>query len=218
LTLFRVGREEQGKKLIRLGRLYAESQPKMSSTRVRPTTVHNSFTRNFATFAPTAWENYQNGMELKDWARAETRRYYHEVEKTTSFPTTYYSLITFADAMLSQQEEGQVRGRSRSRTVQTAPRALERDQALAANFTADGQQTAAEQRMARGQLNRTLFREYSRWWDAFVAEAAEDTERGAPSASDRFSWHCAKMISRQTGIRSELVAPVVAAWVLEHAE
>jgi len=197
----------------------------MSSTRTRSPVVHSSFVRNFSNFASTAWENYQDGMELKDWARAETRRYYHEVEKTTSFPTVYYSLINFADSTLTQLEQTQARGRSRSRTTKevrerstATPRALERDQALVANFTADGQQTAAEQRLARGQLNRTLFREHSRWWDAFVAEAAEDTERGAPSASDRFSWHCAKMISRQTGVRSELVAPVVAAWVLEHAE
>jgi hypothetical protein len=157
-------------------------------------------------------------MELKDWARTEARRYYHDVERTTSFPTVYYTLINFADEMMTRQEAVAPRSRTRSRTAAPAAPAttLQRDQAVVANVIAS--QNEAEQRKGRAVLNRILFREYSSWWDAFVAEADEDTDRNAPSASDRFSWHCAKILGRQTGIRHEEIAPVVAAWVLEHTE
>jgi hypothetical protein len=172
-------------------------------------------------------------MELKDWARTEARRYYHDVERTTSFPTVYYTLINFADEMMTRQEAAAPRSRTRSHTAAPAAapaptRALQRDQAIVANVIGSQNEAEqrvraslareAEQRKGRAALNRILFREYSSWWDAFVAEADEDADRNAPSASDRFSWHCAKILGRQTGIRHEEIAPVVAAWVLEHTE
>ena len=200
--------------MIRRPWLLACPKTRMSSTRTsRMSSPSSSFKKNFITFAPSAWQSYMEGVDLKDWARAEARRYYHDVDNKTPFAHTYYALCEFADLSLTHEESATPLGRTRSRRA-----SLTRDQALVSNFVSEGEQTAAESRLGRAQLNRILFREYSRWWDAFVAEADEDTTRGAPSASDRFSWHCAKMISHQTGLRAEAVAPVVAAWVLEHAE
>ena len=68
--------------------------------------------------------------------------------------------------------------------------------------------------MGRAKLNSILFREYALWWDAFVEEVAEDV-KGAASATDRFSYHCARIISRKTGLRDDVVAPVVGAWLIE---
>ena len=84
-------------------------------------------------------------------------------------------------------------------------------------FAVDGEPTAAERRAGRAELNRILFREHTTWWDAFEAEAAEDMGEDAPDASERFSQHCARIISRRTGLRADVIEPVVGAWLIEKA-
>ena len=186
---------------------------RMSSTRASqlPAYSNAAFLRNFSTFAPYAWKSY-DGTDLKAWARAEASRYYHEVDRNTPFAQTYSSLCDFADIMLTKQES--LRPLTPRRQSVTA---LQRDKNIVSLFVSEGDQTSAETRLGRATLNSVLYREYSRWWDAFVAEAEEDTERNAPSASDRFSWHCAKILGRQTGLKQSAIAPVVAAWLIEKA-
>jgi hypothetical protein len=43
-------------------------------------------------------------------------------------------------------------------------------------------------------------------------------EDESPDAAERFSWHCAKSISRRTGLREDVIVPVVGAWLLEKFE
>ena len=93
--------------------------------------------------------------------------------------------------------------------------ALQRDTRLVNAITPVGRQTAAEERYARHELNRTLFREFKYWYDAFEEEAAEDTEKGAPNAAQRFSRHCANILGSRTGLRKDLLENVVAAWLKE---
>ena len=65
-------------------------------------------------------------------------------------------------------------------------------------------------------LNRILFKEYSEWYEAFEQEAEEDDQD--LSAEDRFSWHCAKILSRKTDIPREDCQPIVGAWLQLHKE
>jgi hypothetical protein len=64
-------------------------------------------------------------------------------------------------------------------------------------------------------MNAVLFGEYSKWWDAFEAEAEEQND--GYSAADRFSWHAAKILSRKTGLGPSEIQPVVGAWLIEHS-
>lgn len=97
-----------------------------------------------------------------------------------------------------------------------SPRARPQGTSWSACAVPDGRQTLAEQRLARSELNRTLFREFNTWYDAFEAEAAEDPERGAASAEERFSRHCAKILGRRTGLRQDLLESVVCGWLEAH--
>jgi hypothetical protein len=91
---------------------------------------------------------------------------------------------------------------------------MRRDANVVDAIVPDGEQTAAEKRMARYQLNTILFREYTNWHDAFIAEAAEDPDfPNCPTADERFSHHCAKILGRRTGLRQDLLAPVVGCWL-----
>jgi hypothetical protein len=153
-------------------------------------------------FIASVAETYNPQDDLKDWCRSQARRFHHEVSKEAGFRFVYDCLMTYHTGTSKKQ-------------VSAAP--VEADASLASVFVADGQMTDAEQRMGRAQLHKVLFREFTHWWSAFVAEAREDTEPGAPSASDRFSYHCARIISRKTGLRDDLIAPVVAAWLIEKA-
>jgi len=159
-------------------------------------------------FIASVADTYNPQDDLKDWCRAQSRRFYHEVNKETGFRFVYDCLMTYHNGVSKEMKV---------KHVTHAPAPLEVDASLASVFVADGQMTDAEQRMGRAQLNKILFREFAHWWSAFVAEAREDTEAGAPSASDRFSYHCARIMSRKTGVRDELIAPVVAAWLIEKA-
>jgi hypothetical protein len=40
-------------------------------------------------------------------------------------------------------------------------------------------------------------------------------EEDSPDAAERFSQHCAKILKRRTGLREDVIAPVVGAWLHE---
>ena len=157
-------------------------------------------------FIMSVADTYNPQDDLKVWCRAQSRRFYHEVSKEVGFRQVYDSLILYHSPL--------------EKTVSAAkvvPLHVEGDASLASVFVADGKMTDAERRLGRAQLNKVLFCEHTRWWSAFVDEAREDTQSGAPTASDRFSYHCARIISRKTGLRDDVIAPVVAAWLIEKA-
>ena len=154
-------------------------------------------------FLSSAWNSYDSSvLPLNVWAREEARRFYHSVSKDKKFADVYNMLMEFGSTM--------------SVAVKPVPETL-KDAPLAKLFVADGEMTDAEWKMGRADLNKILFREHTHWWSAFVEEAREDKEAGAPSASDRFSYHCARIISRKTGLKDNVVAPIVAAWLIEKA-
>ena len=168
-----------------------------------PTSAAPAHTPQLKWFLISAWSSYDSSsMSLSSWAREEARRFHHDVNKEMKFAEVYKTLMEFGTSMTSDH---------------SASKSLKGDSALVSLFVADGEMTEAEQRLGRSKLNSFLYREYCHWWSAFVVEAKEDTQRDAPSASDRFSYHCARMMSRKTGLRDDLIAPVVAAWLIEKA-
>ena len=156
--------------------------------------VDTSFANQFTAFAPKAWTSYKKGADLPTWAREHARVFYHEVAPVP-FLQVYHALLGFATTM---QTYGQTPAAPRGR--QTAGVRAE--------------QTAAEsRRCCRAELNKILYSEHSKWWDSFVAEAYDDEDDSA-TASDRFSWHCAKILSRKTDLSQDDLATVVAAWLV----
>jgi len=131
-------------------------------------------------------------MDVTAWARAEARRFHHDVNSTVAFVPVYSALLSFAD----KQKHLAVQLKKDSRIVS---------------------EVFQEENLGRSELNSVLFREYTNWWHAFVAEAEEDPYDSA-TASDRFSYHCANILNKRTGLSVNHLATVVAAWLLEKAD
>ncbi len=68
-----------------------------------------------------------------------------------------------------------------------------------------------EAHAGRIAMDRILFKQYREWFAAFKEE--EDDEF---SAEDRFSWHCAKILSNNTGLDREMCQTVVGGWLELH--
>ena len=191
-----------------------------------------TFETQFGSFAPKAWLAYK-GENNSVWARANAREFWHTVNNKIPFVLVYDSLLRFINIMRSEKKtsrshtivedlheaEGsgeEYEGEESEEDEVNVPRsALQRDTRLVNAITPVGRQTAAEERYARNELNRTLFREFKYWYDAFEEEAAEDTEKGAPNAAQRFSRHCANILGSRTGLRKDLLEGVVTAWLKE---
>jgi hypothetical protein len=210
-----------------------KSPAKMSS---RPTTLTTSakiraFHAQIKNFAPKAWRSYSGGSS-EEWARQEARNFWHRVNNTIPFRVTYQTLLRFANIVQGEQpvpaaqvmvvdfeaeESGEeYEGESEEdEELEERPTALERDTRLVDAIIPEGQQTAAEERLARYELNRILFREYNNWYEAFEVEAAEDPHEDI-SAEVRFSRHCAKILGRYTGLRNDLLEAVVGGWLESH--
>ena len=163
-------------------------------------------------FARVAWTRYNpSSTDIANWAREEARTFYHLTDGAYPFISAWRTLSDYGETREADADNEHIQQRR-----QVAAEAT-RDFQLVSTFTADGEQTVAERRAGRAELNRILFREHTAWWDAFEAEAAEDMEEDSPDAAERFSWHCAKSISRRTGLRADVIAPVVDAWLIEKA-
>ena len=172
----------------------------MSQSRTRTTQPSNlaDITANLTAFLKDAWTRYDSNAEgLAGWARTNARAYYHTLPVPIPFLTIYNAFITYAKARkLSDTEAPAVRRRS--------------------TFAEDGKQTDAEFNHGKNEMNSLLHREYSLWWDAFVAEAQEDTEVPL-TAEQRFADHCAKKLATKTGLSRTSLATVVRAWLQLHA-
>jgi hypothetical protein len=187
----------------------AEQNKVMNSTLYETVRVQKSpefYQKKLEAFAPVAWTRYNpSNSDIANWARNEARTFFHLTDGAYPFVTAWNWLVTYGEGR-EEREEQDVR-----REV-----AQDFDTAVAGVFAEDGQATQAEMREGRTQLNRFLFGEREKWWDAFEAEAAEDMEEDAPSAESRFAYHCAKILSRRTGIRVDHIQLVVEGWVEAH--
>ena len=78
------------------------------------------------------------------------------------------------------------------------------------------EQDSSAQEWAKGRtyFNKLLFAEFENWYSAFEAEAEEDD---GPSAASRWTYHCAKKLSR-TGLSVDSLVPVVEAWLNQHLD
>lgn len=184
-------------------------------------------------YAPVAWTRYNpselpthgvgsnsgrrsvgvaaSNTDIANWARTEARTFYHLCDGAYPFVTAWQFLCAYAESR--ENESPQVR---RDQVAQQAARDFQ-DASLTTVFANNGEQTEAERRAGRAELNRVLFREYTAWWDAFETEAVEDMDVDAPTASQRFAQHCSKILQRRTGLRTNLIEPIVEAWLLDKA-
>lgn len=187
------------------------------------------FLSDFVQWFPSSLERF-NALDEKDqqeenwssWARDETLQYIRNVRRDVPFALVYKIFLNTLDMVLnegstssSMAEKEKEREKARVEAVQfmgenqTKPRDL--------IFTADGEITNAEWEYGRKQFNSILFREYDRWFDAFVAEAEEDVEGFGWSGEERFARHCAQILSKKVGLRDSDLVPVVNAWLYERS-
>lgn len=181
------------------------------------------YEKKLEAFAQTAWTRYNSSTtDIANWARTEARAFYHLTDGAYPFLSAWRKLSEYgetreADAESERQQQRQQVAAQATREFRGASESLQRDAQLVTTFATDGEPTTAERRAGRAELNRILFREHTAWWDAFEAEAAEDMEEDAPDAADRFSQHCSRIIGRRTGLRADVIEPVVGAWLIEKA-
>jgi hypothetical protein len=195
----------------------------MSTTNLR------AFQAQIKNFAPKAWRSYSGGSS-EEWARQEARNFWHRVNNTVPFRVTYQTLLRFANIVRGEQhappaqvmvlnleaeESDDEYQEDEMDEVEQRPTALERDARIVNAIVPEGQQTAAEERLARYELNRILFREYNNWYEAFEAEAEEDPYDNTTGVI-RFMRHCAKVLYRRTGLRDDVLEAVVGGWLLQH--
>ena len=171
----------------------------MSHSRTRSNVSSTpTYSQKLNAFVASAWSKYDaQEMSLSTWARAHTRVFYHEMGGSIPFATLYSQFMNYATEA-SAPAPAAVATRTPLRT---------------AVFAEKGKPTVAENKAGASQLNAILYGQYSTWWDAFVAEAEEDTEEDI-CAHERFSLHCAKVLSKKTGIPVDSLVPVVDGWLL----
>jgi hypothetical protein len=159
----------------------------------------SSFTdqTEFVEFAESALASYDSKKTTpSEWARFQARAFYHSSNSRVSVRDSYSAFLAIANNSVKV----------------TDSRALKRDSQLVAAITPEVYGNSDE---GRKQLNSFLFSEYEKWWDAFSYEAAEDMDDSS-TAEDRFSYHCASILRRKTGLKRDVLAAVVGAWLLSH--
>ena len=160
---------------------------------------NSDFDSSFAKFAPSAWKNYTTKGDLKVWAREFARQFVHTYPGSTFLPV-YYRLISYADSQMTSAEDAQ-------KTAGTFP----------AKRTVNPSSTTVP--VSRAVLNRILYRETCAWWNAFQMEGFDED----PSALDkfghtlvgteRFVWHCARVLARNQHSTAEEMVPLVQGWL-----
>ncbi len=159
-----------------------------------PATPAASFEENFDEEFEKALLSVEAYPDLDKWARAEANRMYHVFDRQTKWKQIYDTIFNTALEYIQ---------RSSSSNAAPAP----------ATFAEDGRPTDAEEKEGRHQLNVFLHKQFDLWWDAFVAEAEEDTAKKAPSAEHRFCLHSAKLLSKKTDLPVKELALIVGAWL-----
>lgn len=172
------------------------------------TVAHANFEDNFDEEFDKALTTIQKYDDMEKWVRAEANRIYHVFDRQTKWKVIYDAIN---DATIDMLGGGD--GEHSGRFEEDASSSSNNRSNAAPVFADDDEPTEAEKKEGRNQLNRVLHREFNNWWDAFVAEADEDTKKRAPSAEDRFCLHAAKVLEKKTGIDREELKPVVGAWL-----
>lgn len=173
---------------------------------MEPVAQSKAKAKTYPTFEANFNEQFENALlsiesydDLNLWARAEATRMYWVFERQTKWKVLYDAIFDRAMGIIhTHTENTQV-----SNAASTSPSV----------FAEDNAPTDAEEKAGRNQLNQVLYKEFDLWWDAFQAEAEEDTDKKAPSAEDRFSWHAAKVLSKKTDLPVDDLVPVVGAWL-----
>jgi hypothetical protein len=162
-----------------------------------------------------------NYKDEKTWARHFARVYFHEVDSKPGFLTIYQSLLSDSGSSAAvvnaskkttrrsvKEENGTIRV-----TVNVS------DAKKDAVFASDGQQTDAEHRKGKYELNKFLYKAHSDWYAAFEDEVADESASGNRdndmSVDDRWSWHAAKHLSRKTQLPADALFPIVQAWLIQ---
>ena len=169
----------------------------MSHSRAsRNTSVKSSVIYKLDTFLGSSYSTYNSKKETaEDWSRAQARAFYHTLKTPVEFIGLYSHCLNYLEARSSAKAP-----------VQKKKEVV---------FAKDGKCTDAEFTEGHSQMNAILHREYSLWWDAFVAEETEDYAKDALSAEDRFALHSGKILASKTGIPLENTTSVVNAWLIE---
>lgn len=179
-----------------------------NTTTMSTATFNDAFTK----FAPSAWMSFQKGSDIKVWAREEARRFVHTVPGSTFLPV-WYNLISYADTKLTTAEEAQ-------KMAGTFPAKRTAEKIVAAPAAAAAAAAPSSVVMLdRGMLNHILFREVNALWDAFQMEGYDedgytvDKNGDSPIGTERFVWHCSKVLARKQQASVESMVPIVEAWL-----
>lgn len=166
------------------------------------------FRANFERFAPTAWAQFESSESPQAWARAEARRFHHEVDQRVPFLRTYYALLKFAEVQegLQQQRGRKVQEVARREASDFEAVSKDRAEVVYDRLLKELRSTWKDSDMkdVRYFVNEYCWREHGRWWDAFQAE--EDGEEG---------WvrQTSKILARAIGYREDFAKAAVVVWL-----
>lgn len=194
-----------------------------------------TFDKNFPEQFKIAYQSidkYKN-RRIEDWAHNEMTRIYWVFNRQTRPKVIYDALVDSAKRMkkglepISYKDTTQ-RPTPLDKNTSTTNNMTEKNKSNTSNviskdttkdvFVEDNKQTDAEEKKGRYLLNKVLYSEFNKWYDAFVDEALEDSSEDAMNADERFCWHSAKILSRKTDIRAGQLYPIVQAWLDTHTE
>jgi hypothetical protein len=165
-----------------------------------------NFPRLFSNFAPAAWERFRpNEQDVQQWAREESRRFYHEVDRRVPFLRTFQAFLRFAETQEGLEEQ-RAAVREEAVRVMKEAQASQREADVYDKMASELRTSWKSASMAdvRYFVNKYCWREHSRWWDAFQAE--EDGEKG---------WvdHTAKVLARSVGYSQSFSLAAVSVWL-----
>lgn len=169
-----------------------------------------NFPRLFGNFAPAAWERFRpEEQDVQEWAREESRRFYHEVDRRVPFLRTFTALMRFADVRQGLEEQRaaeQTRVRAEATRNLEEAQASQRESVVYDKIVSELRTTWKNANMSdvRYFVNKYCWREHSRWWDAFQAE--EDGEQGWVNQT-------AKVLTRSVGYNQNFALAAVSVWL-----
>ncbi len=170
-------------------------------------------------FFDNARKHRSNYADEKAWARHFARAYFHEVDNKPGFLTIYQSLLSESAAPAPVVKKHATRSVKQENGTIRVTVSVASDSAV---FAKDGQQTDAEQRKGKYELNKFLYKAYNDWYHAFEDEVADENKTGdrtnAMSVDDRWAWHSAKRLSRKSGVPADSLVPIVQAWLIQRNE
>jgi hypothetical protein len=172
-----------------------------------------NFPQVFAPFALAAWSRYRpEEQDVQQWAREESRQFYHEVDRRVPFLRTFQALLRFAETKQALDEQRATEA-GRQRVREEALRALEeaKVETLDTSGAEEYESQAAEEwknSEVRAWVNRYCWREHERWWDAFQQEQLDGRRR---------AWvhNTAKVLRKAGGYKQEFAEALTWCWLNE---